>query len=272
MKEETFIELLFQQHQQRVYLPTQKSVEQSIEDLLALLFPAFSSMKLNSVEEIQAALQQNQGKLLDLLNQADFLDASKRDDTVQAFYAQIPRVYSALLEDAEAIESGDPAAKGLEEVMCAYPGFYAICIYRLAHVMYELNIPFIPRMLTEIAHSKTGIDIHPGAKIGSHFFIDHGTGIVLGETCDIGNQVKIYQGVTLGALSVEKEMAETKRHPSIEDGVIIYAGATILGGETTIGKNAIIGGNVWITSSIPEGAAVYHQAQISIKESKKCLV
>lgn len=269
MEEETFIDLLFKQHQQKVYLPTQKWVEPYIDELLALLFPAFSSKKINSVELIKEKMKQNQGKLLDLLAQGNFFDETERQTKVNAFYTLLPKVYTCLLKDAEAIENGDPAAKSMEEVMCAYPGFYAICIYRLAHALFQLNIPFIPRMLTEIAHSKTGIDIHPAAQIGSHFFIDHGTGIVIGETSEIGNHVKIYQGVTLGALSVDKDMAETKRHPSIEDGVIIYAGATILGGKTIIGENAIIGGNVWITSSIPAGASVYHQAQITIKESKK---
>lgn len=269
MKEEAFIDLLFKQHQQKVYLPTQKWVEPFIDELLAILFPAFSAKKLNSTELIKEKIKQNKGRLLDLLAQGNFFDEVKREDKVAEFYAMLPNVYSCLLKDASAIENGDPAAKSMEEVMCAYPGFYAISIYRLAHAMYQLEIPFIPRMLTEIAHSKTGIDIHPGAQIGSHFFIDHGTGIVIGETSEIGNYVKIYQGVTLGALSVDKVMAETKRHPTIEDGVVIYAGATILGGKTIIGENAIIGGNVWITSSIPASASVYHQAQITIKENKK---
>jgi serine O-acetyltransferase len=173
-----------------------------------------------------------------------------------------------LLKDAEAIEAGDPAAKNRDEVIRSYPGFYAISIYRVANSMHRLNVPFIPRILTEIAHSKTGIDIHPGATIGNHFFIDHGTGVVIGETTQIGDFVKLYQGVTLGALSVSKGMAEIKRHPTIEDHVVIYAGATILGGKTTIGKNSIIGGNVWLTESVPENSVVYHKPQLNVEQSK----
>ena len=146
--------------------------------------------------------------------------------------------------------------------------FYAICFYRIAHNLLKLDIPLIPRIITEYAHSKTGIDIHPGAEIGEHFFIDHGTGIVIGETCIVGDYVKLYQGVTLGALSVDKSMAYIKRHPTVEDHVIIYSGATILGGETTIGHHSIIGGNVWLTKSIPPGSLVYHNPEITVVEGK----
>jgi serine O-acetyltransferase len=159
---------------------------------------------------------------------------------------------------------GDPAATTDFEVVRTYPGFYALAFYRLAHGLHELKIPIIPRILTEYAHSKTGIDIHPGAKIGKHFFMDHGTGIVIGETCEIGERVKIYQGVTLGALSVDKSMASTKRHPTIEDGVVIYSGATILGGETIVGANSIIGGNVWLTKSVPAQTKIYHQENVKV--------
>ena len=148
----------------------------------------------------------------------------------------------------------------------SYPGFYAISIYRVANLMHRLNVPFIPRILTEIAHSKTGIDIHPGARIGRSFFIDHGTGIVIGETTVIGDNVKIYQGVTLGALSVNKGEANSKRHPTIEDNVVIYSGATILGGETVIGRDSVIGGNVWLTNSVLPGSIVYHKSEISIRD------
>jgi serine O-acetyltransferase len=173
-----------------------------------------------------------------------------------------------LLKDAEAIELGDPAAKNRDEVIRSYPGFYAISIYRVANQLHRLNVPFIPRILTEIAHSKTGIDIHPAATIGHHFFIDHGTGVVIGETTHIGDFVKLYQGVTLGALSVNKGMAEIKRHPTIENDVVIYAGATILGGKTVIGKNSTIGGNVWLTESVPANSVVYHKPQLNVEQSK----
>ena len=149
--------------------------------------------------------------------------------------------------------------------MFSYPGFFAIAVYRFAHELYKNNIPLIPRIWTEFAHSKTGIDINPGAQIGEHFFIDHGTGIVIGETTVIGNHVKIYQGVTLGAHSVAKNLQNVKRHPTIEDGVVIYANATILGGETIIGKNALIGGNVWITESVAPNSVVFHKGQVTVK-------
>ncbi|MEO1713071.1 MAG: serine O-acetyltransferase, partial [Bacteroidota bacterium] len=152
------------------------------------------------------------------------------------------------------------------EVIRTYPGFFAIAVYRIAHGIRNLGIPLIPRILTEHAHSETGIDIHPGAIIGDSFCIDHGTGVVIGETVVIGNHVKMYQGVTLGALSVTKELAATKRHPTIEDGVVIYSGATILGGETTIGHNSIIGGNVWLTKSVPPYSILYYKAEIQYRK------
>ena len=189
----------------------------------------------------------------------------KPEKVAKTFFDQLPKVYNVLQTDISAIMQGDPAAKSEYEIIRAYPGFYAIVFYRLAHELVKLNVPLIPRVITEFAHSKTGIDIHPGATIGSHFFIDHGTGIVIGETVEIGDNVKLYQGVTLGALSVAKELASTKRHPTIEDNVVIYSGATILGGETTVGKDSIVGGNVWLTRNLPPNSTVYHQAQIKVK-------
>ena len=160
----------------------------------------------------------------------------------------------------------DPAANSIEEVILSYPGFLAITIHRLAHILYIQKVPVIPRMMSEISHSKTGIDINPGAKIGCPFFIDHGTGVVIGETTIIGHSVKIYQGVTLGALSVKKEEATIKRHPTIEDNVVLYSGSTILGGTTTIGHNCIIGGNTWITESVKPYSVVYHKNQSVISD------
>jgi serine O-acetyltransferase len=183
-----------------------------------------------------------------------------------AFFEKIPNVYAQLLGDADEILLNDPAANTLEEVILAYPGFYAIAVYRIAHELYALNIPILPRLFSEYAHSKTGIDIHPGATIGSRFFIDHGTGIVIGETSWIGDYVKIYQGVTLGALSVKKEEAHSKRHPTIEDRVTIYSNSTILGGETSIGHDSLIGGNVFLTFSVPPFSTVYHKPEIRVRQ------
>jgi serine O-acetyltransferase len=172
----------------------------------------------------------------------------------------IPEIKRRLSSDIQAAYDGDPAAKSLEEIILSYPCVYAIAAYRIAHELYDREVPLIPRIMSEYAHSLTGIDIHPGAKIGRDFFIDHGTGVVIGETSEIGNNVRIYQGVTLGGKSFPRKevskLRDEKRHPTIEDGVIIYSGATILGGKTVIGKKAVIGGNVWITSSIPPNTTV----------------
>lgn len=186
-----------------------------------------------------------------------------------AFFAALPALYDKLLEDAQAALAFDPAATGLEEVIVAYPGFYATAIYRLAHELAGLGVPLLPRMMTEYAHGKTGIDIHPAAQIGRAFVIDHGTGIVIGATTRIGNYVKIYHGVTLGALQVDKSLANTKRHPTIEDQVTIYANATVLGGETVVGHHSILGGNIWLTRSVPPHSQVYYQGKVSVRNPQK---
>jgi serine O-acetyltransferase len=177
------------------------------------------------------------------------------------FMKDLPRLRAILAEDIRCAYEGDPAAKSFDEIIFSYPGLFAITVYRLAHQLFEQNVPLIPRIMSEYAHNMTGIDIHPGAQIGESFFIDHGTGVVIGETTKIGSRVRIYQGVTLGALSLSKEEVERlrneKRHPTIEDDAIIYAGVTILGGETVIGARSIIGGNVWITSSVPPDTKVF---------------
>jgi serine O-acetyltransferase len=183
-----------------------------------------------------------------------------REMTLRLLQA-LPATRAMLRKDAEAAFRGDPAARSVPEVIVAYPGLRAIAVHRVAHFLYERDVPLLPRMMSEYVHGQTGIDIHPGANIGESFFIDHGTGVVIGETSDIGNDVKIYQGVTLGALSVDKAMAvqpgkRLKRHPTIEDGVTIYAGATILGGSTVVGKGSVVGGNVWLTASVPPGTKV----------------
>ncbi|MDR3333366.1 MAG: serine O-acetyltransferase [Treponema sp.] len=189
---------------------------------------------------------------------------------VDDFFDEVPKIRCALAMDMQAAFQGDPAAKSTAEVILSYPGFQAITVHRLAHFFWTRQVPLIPRMMSELIHGRTGIDIHPGATIGESFFIDHGTGVVIGETTVIGKNVKLYQGVTLGALSVNKEEGNKKRHPTIEDEVTIYAGATILGGETTIGRGCTIGGNVWITTSVPPETLVYTKTGeqvIKVKES-----
>ncbi|RYY97478.1 MAG: serine acetyltransferase, partial [Chitinophagaceae bacterium] len=185
----------------------------------------------------------------------------------QQFFEALPYIYDRLLEDARAILQSDPAARTLEEVLSTYPGFYATYVHRVAHQLWRQGALLPARFFSEHAHSRTGIDIHPGARIGHSFAIDHGTGIVIGETSVIGDEVKIYQGVTLGALNVSKEAVSVKRHPTIGDGVVIYAGATILGGNTVVGDGSIIGGNVWLTYSVPPNSVVYHKSEVHIKSN-----
>lgn len=181
------------------------------------------------------------------------------------YLKELPGLLKLLNEDAHAILQNDPAARSVEEVYLCYPGFYAIAIYRFAHEFYRNGFPLVPRLMTEYAHKLTGVDINPGAQIGHSFFIDHATGVVIGETAVIKDHVKIYQGVTLGALYVAKDLENIKRHPTIENNVTIYANATILGGDTVIGANSIIGGNVWLTSSVPPNSLVIHTPEIKIK-------
>lgn len=186
------------------------------------------------------------------------------DEIVAAFRSRLPEVRRLVDTDVQAAYDGDPAATSRMEVVMAYPGLYAVTIHRLAHELYKLGVPIIPRVMSELAHSKTGIDIHPGATIGERFFIDHGTGVVIGETCVIGRNVRLYQGVTLGGLSFAKDAGGAlvkglKRHPNIEDNVVIYANATILGGDTTIGHDSEIGGNVWLKDSVPPFSRVYNK-------------
>lgn len=182
----------------------------------------------------------------------------KAEGVSLAFIETIPKIQEKLLKDVEAGFDGDPAAKSEEEIIFSYPGLFAIFVYRYANVLYKAEVPFIPRIMTEYAHSQTGIDINPGAEIGEYFFIDHGTGIVIGETTIIGEHVKIYQGVTLGALSTREgqKLAGKKRHPTIEDNVVIYANTTVLGGDTVVGKNSVIAGNTFITNSVPPNTKV----------------
>lgn len=220
----------------------------------------------NSEDELKRNFEALQETLSELINTVTG-DKTLTEKQVNRFFEALPEIYDQLVLDAKSILEFDPAADSLEEVYLAYPGFFATYVYRISHQLWSQKVKILPRVISEYAHSKTGIDIHPGATIGKSFFIDHGTGIVIGETTVIGNNVKIYQGVTLGALNVSKEKAHQKRHPNIEDDVIIYSGATILGGETTIGRESIIGGNVWVTQDVPANSLVYHKSEIKIKDN-----
>jgi serine O-acetyltransferase len=199
---------------------------------------------------------------------ADNLNINHGESIWNQFQSKFQSIREQMDLDAQAVVNFDPATKSLEEVYLACPGFYAISIYRLSHELYVQNVPIIPRMMSEYVHGITGIDIHPGATIGNSFFVDHGTGIVIGETSIIKNNVKIFQGVTLGGIQVKKDMESTKRHPTIEDNVTIYANATILGGNIVIGANSTIGANVWITQSVPENSLVTYQTEIKIRPKK----
>ena len=253
-----FIHSLYGAHRESKEIPSPSLVCDWLNELIAILFPEFSDKRFSCLREFEHHFQNNKLKLFKILHTIEEQLPTSAHEIEYRYMEQLPIIKNRLQEDANAILLGDPAAVSLTEVIRTYPGFYALAVYRLAHEFYQLQVPLIPRILTEHVHGRTGIDIHPGARIGNRFCIDHGTGVVIGETVEIGENVKIYQGVTLGALSVKKEMAQTKRHPTIEDNVIIYAGATILGGETIIGRDSIIGGNVWLTSSIPPRSRVYY--------------
>jgi serine O-acetyltransferase len=239
-----------------------------LNQLMDFLFPHFSSQVYYSAEDVISKLQLLERDLISLMKIMNGNSIADIRKTANNFMLKVPKVHDMLWDDATAIYEGDPAAESIDEVILAYPGFIAILIYRFAHELYLLRVPIIPRIFTEYAHEITGIDIHPGAEIGSHFFIDHGTGIVIGETTKIGKNVKIYQGVTLGALSVDKSMLKTKRHPTIEDDVILYSQAVILGGNTVIGKNSIIGGNSWITQSVPPNSVVYSKVEVKVRSNE----
>lgn len=240
-----------------------------IEELLEFLFPHFAEKIYYSETEVEAKLVLLKRNLVTILNAIKLDLPLEPSDIADKFILEIPRIHDSLWNDADSIYKGDPAAESIDEVILAYPGFLAIAIYRISNILYNLDVPILPRIFSEYAHRITGVDIHPGAQIGDSFFIDHGTGIVIGETTIIGNNVKIYQGVTLGALSVDKNLHNTKRHPTIEDNVVIYAQAVILGGKTIIGKNSIIGGNVWLTETVPPNSIVYHKSEVRVKNTTK---
>ena len=264
MNEAIFInELVSNKMKTAQQFPDKAVAELFVDDIFRFLF-------IGSINEVNHSVILEKHRQLKMAFATLIYDTVKEQAEVKKhtadFFYQLPTVYKALLEDAQAILDFDPAAQNMSEVVVAYPGFYAIAVYRLSHQLWSQGIRLLPRLFSEYAHSKTGIDIHPAAQIGAAFAIDHGTGIVIGETTVIGNHVKIYQGVTLGALNVAKSQAATKRHPTIEDEVVIYSGATILGGDTVIGKGSIIGGNVWLTHSIASNSVVYHKSEIKIKD------
>jgi len=226
-------------------------------ELFLILFDAETSVSKN-MEDLANLFKDIYGRI-ETCEEQDYISIWKR------FLVGLPDILEKLNQDAKCLYQHDPAANSVEEVILAYPGFFAIAVYRLSHEFQKNNMPLVPRMMSEYAHRLTGIDIHPGATIGSPFFIDHGTGVVIGESAVIRNHVKIYQGVTLGALQVSKDMKDTKRHPTVEDDVTIYAGSTILGGDTVIGAHSTIGGNVWLTQSVPPNSLVYQTSEIKLK-------
>ncbi|MBQ9825820.1 MAG: serine acetyltransferase [Firmicutes bacterium] len=244
-------------------IPSRVEIRYLVMDILSVLFPNYFAPKKDaSLSLIEARLARQIAMACHFSDHEVSLDP---EDTAREFVEQLPEIKRLLLTDIEALYEGDPAAKIRDEVIICYPGFYAIAVYRMAHVLYEMGVPLLYRMMTEYAHERTGVDIHAGAKIGEYFFIDHGTGIVIGETTTIGDHVKLYQGVTLGAKSFELDengnpIKNIKRHPNIGNNVVIYANATILGGRTFIGDNSIIGASTWIIESVPEGSRVFYSA------------
>lgn len=256
---EDIAEKLRKHHQQYTDLSglSLKKIGELLKQTIAVLFPHHAA-----ADELSITLEDRLVRLEKAFH--DLVEPLCKDQEdvgctvllVKGFMSDLSRIADESHGDARALVDGDPAAQSIEEVILCYPGFFAVVAYRIAHALSNRQVPLLPRMITEYAHRKTGIDIHPGAKIGRSLFIDHGTGVVIGQTTIIGDNVKIYQGVTLGALRVDREHRTKKRHPTIEDNVVIYAGATILGGDTVIGKNSVIGGNVWITRSIPAWSRV----------------
>lgn len=257
-----FIKTLYNEHRECPRCASPDAIAKFYVELLGTLFPDHSSFSFKSPREFELHIEQLKLKLDQILFKSPSITHENVEVVVRNFFETLPLIHERLSQDVNALFEGDPAAKSKSEVVRTYPGFYAVAAYRIAHALYKLGVQDIPRIITEHAHSKTGIDIHPAAKIGSHFCIDHGTGVVIGETTVIGDHVKVYQGVTLGALSVNKFDAERKRHPTIEDNVVIYAGATILGGETVVGRDSVIGGNVWLTRSVPSNSKIYYQAKM----------
>ncbi|MFO7533766.1 MAG: serine O-acetyltransferase [Candidatus Limnocylindrales bacterium] len=245
--------------------PLKREVARLSDALIGSLFPQLAVVPAADAEDLASRLIEACGAFGRI---AQPLIEGSGEEQAEALLAALPRVHEASLEDAHAILAGDPAAESLDEVIAAYPGFLAMAMHRMAHAVCLLGVPIVPRLIAELAHSRSGVDIHPGATIGRSLCIDHGTGIVIGETAVIGDDVKLYQGVTLGALSVSKAAAGTKRHPTIGDRVVIYANATVLGGDTTIGADSIVGGNVFLTSSVPPDSIVYQTGGYRVRRQR----
>lgn len=243
--------------------PLKRDVAAFVDMLLGLLFAQLSDDPAATADEIAARLVLVRRDLRRLV--APLVGSRRAAAVAAGFATALPDIHASLVLDAEAICAGDPAAESVDEVVAAYPGFLAIAIHRVAHQVQRQGVPVLPRLFAEVAHTRTGIDIHPGATIGRSFCIDHGTGVVVGETAVIGDWVKLYQGVTLGALSVAKAAAGTKRHPTIGDRVVIYANATVLGGDTVVGADSVVGGNVFLTASVPAGSLVSQSSQVRIR-------
>ena len=260
---DAFLTRLDEQHlTSAAKVPPVQQAQAWIEALLDFLFPIRTERPLPA-RVVYPTLHH---QLTELVSRVQPDNRHRSEKAVaDRFFAHLPRVHRMLLADSQAFFDFDPAAESVEEVIATYCSFSAIAIYRLAHVLHTLQVPLLPRLFSEYAHSKTGIDIHPGASIGEEFFIDHGTGVVIGATATIGRRVKIYQGVTLGATQVDKSLSTTKRHPTIEDDVVIYANASILGGNTVIGHSSVIGGNTWLTKSVPPYSVVLHEPQIKLR-------
>lgn len=260
---ESLLSELYEQSSAITHHTSKQRIEHFIEGIFRFLF-LIEERTCISKATIEARYEELKYDFVHIVN--NFLENEKQKAQVADYYDCIlPEIYNKLKEDAVFFTQSDPAATSVREVQITYPGFFAIMVYRMAHELWVRGVRLLPRILTEYAHSKTGIDIHPAAQIGVPFMIDHGTGIVIGETTVIGNFVKVYQGVTLGALSVSLDKANTKRHPTIGDNTVIYSGATVLGGDTVIGHDCIIGGNVWLTSSIEPYTKVFHKSLITVK-------
>ncbi|MEX2231483.1 MAG: serine O-acetyltransferase [Cyclobacteriaceae bacterium] len=260
--DKSFLQKLFNSHQACPTCPSPSEVAGFFSNLLGTLFAEYTQLSFQSQDHFMQHMESLQAELDRIVRFNPHKGKVEVGAIAGQFFDSLPQIFEKLNGDIDAMYEGDPAAKSKSEVIQTYPGFYAIAAYRIAHQLHVLGVQGIPRVITEHAHSKTGIDIHPSASIGNHFCIDHGTGVVIGETAVIGDNVKIYQGVTLGALSVSKDDAVKKRHPTLGDHVVVYAGATILGGETIIGHHSVVGGNVWLTRSVPPHSKIYYQAKM----------
>jgi serine O-acetyltransferase len=249
-------------------IPDRNQADRFIDNLMGLLFGQGCAKNEEYITKCIEGVKKDLCALLKVCCKCDDAGAELLADH---FFESLLPVYHLLLGDAAFIEASDPAARSRDEVIITYPGFYAIAVHRFAHVLFRLKVPYLPRLIAEHSHSRTSIDIHPGATIGSPFAIDHGTGVVIGETAVIGKNVRVYQGVTLGALLVTKSGSNQKRHPTIEDNAVLYAGSTILGGNTVVGHHSTIGGNVWLTTSVTPYSVVYNTSQIKIRSSDEPL-